>query len=133
MPHPEKFLMKDHHVIRSSDSGPHLLTFSDKTDGFDIPNQYYNEGDHNFDTVVLHQPTNMCTGRAKDRSPTMTHSKRSNFFRKRPFWHRSSLIFQIRKLNQASFLHRISVTKFRNSKPREKLYADRWWKSGAKL
>ena len=48
----------------------------DKTDGFDIPNQYYNEGDHNFDTVVLHQPTNMCTGRAKDRSPTLHQTQK---------------------------------------------------------
>ena len=38
----------------------------DKTDGFDIPNQYYHEGDHHFDTVVMRQPSNMCTGRAKD-------------------------------------------------------------------
>ena len=52
----------------------------DKTDGFDIPNQYYNEGDHNFDTVVLHQPTNMCTGRAKDRSPTFDQTE--NFWAK---------------------------------------------------
>ena len=64
----------------------------DKTDGFDIPNQYYNEGDHNFDIVVLHQPTNMCTGRAKDCLPTMSQSlwliqkAWPDGFGKRPFW-----------------------------------------------
>ena len=67
MPYPENLLMEDSKWGPANEQRIFSNLISDKTDGFDIPNQYYNEGDHNFDTVVLHQPTNMCTGRAKDR------------------------------------------------------------------
>ena len=34
-------------------------------DGFEMPPQYYAEGNHNFDAEVKSLPVNMCTGRAQ--------------------------------------------------------------------